>query len=253
MHLDNLRELEASSGAVIALANYAPRDEASTQDGNNGSEFHLAITDSGLEVYVTPLRLLSGLARRNRIVGLYRIPNENHPEFDGDNEQFRSARVVRTRRHPEHLLPVFQYRDQEELVAAIRAGTYPEDCIPTDKREGHIAYVDRFGNVRLELRDRSKLLRLGIGRTAALSVINNGEEYEVEVQLADNLHSAPLNRLTVYANCSDQADPTSPAGYAELIARVDGNPNRSTRTAIFQLLKRIPDLDPATAEVRLAA
>lgn len=251
LHPDVARELRASSLAVIALANYAPRDDQSVAGGANGSDFYLAITDAGTEIITTPLSFLRGLDARDRITSLYRIPTKGHPEFDGDHEQFRSARVGRTRRHADHLAPVFEYKTREALVAAKKDGTHPE-VIPVDQRAGHIAYVDKFGNVRVELKHAEVLRTLRIGEAATLLVKNAGDEYKLDVEAASDLRSAPLGRLAVYHNVSDHVDGGSTTtGYAELIARVNGNPSTSKETAIFQLLASIPDLDPATAEVKL--
>ena len=248
---DIFRESDDHKQSLLALANYAPRDEENTADNHNGSDFFLAVTESGLEIYTTPLKFLSGLDSRNRITALYRIPTEGHPEFDGDHEQFRSARVVRTRQHPDHLVPVFQYDDREALIAAKQDGDHP-DVIPTDKRSGHIAYVDKFGNVRGELNDISRLDDLKIGEPAILKVTNDGEVDEIEVQVAKDLHSAPLGQLAVYGNCSDHNGVG--AGYFELMTRVDGNPSTSEDTAIFQLQRQIEGkLDIATAEIDLLA
>lgn len=72
-------------------------------------------------------------------------------------------------------------------------------------------------------------------------------------QRSRDLHSAPHGQLVVYQNCSDANSPGSSAGWVELVARVNENPSVSEETAIYQLLRKIPDLDPATAEVKLAA
>jgi hypothetical protein len=252
VHQDILREIKESRGAILALANYAPRDDANTENDSNGSDFYLAITDSGLEIYTTPLSFLSDLDARNRITALYQIPTKGHPEFNGDYEQFRSARVVRTRRHPEHLVPIFEYETQADLVKAKEDGSH-EQIIPVDPRTGQFAFVDHFGNIKLGLSDIRVLRKLQVGRFASLVVKNQGQEYEIGVQAAENLHTAPLGKFAVYTNCSDFQDTSSNTGFGEFAVRVNGNPTTSTNTAIFQLLKQIPDLDPATAEVALVA
>lgn len=253
LHPDLMREkLEAEGRAVLAVANYAPRDDANTEGGANGSDFYLAITDSGLEIYATPLSFLRGLEARNRITALYRIPTIGHPEFNGEHEQFRSARVVRSRRHPDHLVPEFEYADQSALVAAKHAGEHPQ-VIGVDARPGHFAFVDKFGNIKLELSDASALGGLVLGGIAILEVSDGGSEHEVPLHVADDLRSAPLGKLVVYANCSDHTDGSSQTGFVELIARVNGNPSTSRETAIFQLLQHIPDLDLASASVKLVA
>jgi hypothetical protein len=164
IHPDARRDIQESKGAVLALANYAPRDDENTADNHNGSDFYLAITDSGLEIYATPLTFLSDLDAQDRITALYRIPTEGHPEFNGDHEQFRSARVTRTRRHPDHLVPVFEYPSVEALRAAKKAGDHPVE-IPQNNGHGRIAYVDKFGNVKLHVADQSLATAANIGRS----------------------------------------------------------------------------------------
>jgi hypothetical protein len=249
-HPDINAERREAAGAIIALANYAPRDEEHTADGANGSDFYLAITDSGLEIYTTPLSFLKGLDARHRITALYRIPTKGHPEFNGEHEQFRSARVVRTRRHPEHLVSIFEYEDREAIIAAKQKGAHAQ-VIPVEDRPGSFAFVDKFGNTKLELHDVESLATLEIGRTVKLLVRNKGRKFEIPVHVAEDLHSAPLGKLAIYANCSDQHDKDSSTGFVELISRVEGNPSTSRKTAIFQLLKIIPKLDLHKAHVRL--
>ncbi|MFZ2513874.1 MAG: hypothetical protein WAW63_05460 [Candidatus Saccharimonadales bacterium] len=252
LHPDALKRKQAAiSMATLAVANFAPRDDEHTANNQNGEEFYLAITTSGLEVYAMR-RFLGGLAERNRILGLYRIPTKGHPAFDGEHEQFRSARIVRTRWYPNHLEPVFQYPDQTALGVARLKGEV-HDTIPRDPREGHIAFIDKFGNIKLEEKNIKRLDGLTAGESIRLIINNLGKSYEIPVSVARDLHSAPHGQLVVYQNCSDANSPGSSAGWVELVARVNENPSVSEETAIYQLLRKIPDLDPATAEVKLAA
>lgn len=249
-HSDFLQELRDSEKATIAVANYAPRDDENIAHGSNGSDFYLATTASGLEIYTTPLNFIRGLEARNRITSLYRIPTKGHPEFNGDQEQFRSARIVRTRRHPDHLVPIFEYESVDELVNAKAEGVHP-NIIPVDKRSGHIAFIDKFGNIKVELSDLQQLQSLTLGRQVTLRVVNKGMVHEMPIHVSSDLRSAPLNQLAVYANGSDFIDRGSNTGLIELITRVNGNPSTSTDTAAFQVFDNIPDLDIETAEVSL--
>jgi hypothetical protein len=256
LHPDDRVEVEATSKAVLALGNYAPRDDKNIEGGRNGSDFFLAITDAGTEYVTTPLDFLSGLEARDRIIALYRIPTKGHPAFDGEHEQFRSARVGRSRRTPAHLVPIFEYESRKELVAAKAAGTHPE-AIPLDPRTGHIAFVDKFGNVRVEMQDATRARALKVGQVATLCIKNEGVVHEIEIVGAADLKSAPLGQLAVYANSADLAQidadnvAGSKVGYLELIARVNGNPSTATDTAVRQLLEQIPDLNFAKAELDL--
>ncbi len=256
LHPDVQAEIEVASKAVVALANYAPRDDKNTEGGRNGSDFYLAVTDAGTEVVTTPLSFLAGLDARDRITALYRIPTAGHPAFDGEHEQFRSARVERSRQTPDHLVPIFEYGSREELIAAKQAGEHP-DVIPSDERSGHFVHFDKFGNGRIELKDITRARALRAGQFLTLLVRDQGAEYALEVVAAANLKSAPLGQLAVYANCADEAHIDadhaggSTVGYLELIARVNGNPSLAEDSAVRQLLKQIPDLDFATAELEL--
>ncbi len=256
LHPDQRRELERSGGAVIALANFAPRDDANTQtraDGSraNGSDFYLATTTSGLEVVTTPLSFLGGLEARDRIVSLHCIPTDGHPEFR-EGEQFRSAGVVRSRRHSDHLDTVFDYASREDLIEAKKDGSHP-DVIPIDSRTGRIAYVDKFGNTRAELADARSAGELEEGQIAGLVVRTEGKEVEVGVVKARDLRSAPLGQLAVYRNVSDGDGGLSGRDYLEVIARVNGNPSTAGNSAIYQLLDKVPELADTlgTAEVEL--
>lgn len=250
-HPDAISEINRHNNlATIALANYAPRDEAHTQGGKNGSDFLLAITTSGLEVYATPASFLSSLEARNRITALYRIPTKGHPEFDGEHEQFRSARVVRTRQHPDHLEPLFEYDSVEDLARAKQAAAHPNH-IPLDTRPGRFAFIDTFGNVKIELQDTNVLRQAAVGELLRLVVHGQGETHELDVVAACDLASAPSDRLAIYTNCSDQFDTSSSVGLAELMVRVNDNPSTSQNTAAFKLLRAIPGLDIGNASVEL--
>jgi hypothetical protein len=251
LHADERAELELSRLATVAVANFAPRDDAHTRDNQNGEDFFLAVTTSGLEIYVTPLSFLSGLAKRNRIRALYRIPTANHPEFNGDDEQFRSAVIARSRRHPDHLVPVYQYSDTPALSVAKLTGTH-EEIIPTDIRSGHIAFVDKFGNVKLEEPKISRLGNMAVGREVGLQIIQDGKRYELPVYVAKNLHSAPSETLVIYQNCSDRTANGEDVGFVELMTRVnDENPSTTRKTTMFKLLELIPDLDISRADVKI--
>ncbi len=248
-HPDLAKEFdEMENGAIVALANYAPRDNKNTDHNQNGSDFYLAITSSGLEIYTTPLTFLSALESRNRILSLYRIPTKNHPEFSGEHEQFRSARIVRSRRHPDHLVKIFEYSTTEELVEAKKLKIH-NSPIPEDIRDGYTAFVDKFGNIKLELKDTKILDDAKIGDIIKIKILNNNKEHFINVKKASDLKSADLNQISVYKNCSDKSTKHENSYLVELIVRVDDNPSISENTAIYQLIKQVPDLDIRTAEV----
>lgn len=253
LHADIRTELKESRKAVLALANFAPRDDKNTARGQNGSDFYLAISDSGLEAYVTPLDFLEGLDARNRIIALYRIPNEDHPEFNGKHEQFRSARVSRTRRHPGHLVPVFEYGNVAALLAAKADGSHPEDIIPKETRQGKIAYIDKFGNVKLDLSadEFDRVQKIKTRSKAVLLVESEGTTVEIPVHKAKALRTAPIGKLAIYGNCSDHLDSHAERHLVELMVRVNGNPSTSRETAAYKLHEQVEGLDIWQAEVSI--
>ncbi len=248
-HPDQAIEEEYNRFAVIALANKAPRDEAHTIGGANGSDFYLAITHTGLEIYTTPLSFLDHLEERHRIRALYRIPTESHPELE-EGEQFRSARIVRSRRHPDHLEPIFEYVSREDLVAAKQIGIHP-DIIPQYGLSGRIAHVDKFGNIIINTTDTSTVREANPGDELRLGIKYDEAEFEIDVLVVQDLRSAPLDRLAVYQNCSSQQDNDSTSGFIELISRVDDDPNRSNNTAIYQIQKITGETNPERIELSL--
>lgn len=268
-HKDVLREIsEYQELAPIALANCAPRSKEHTANGSNGTDFYLAVTHTGLEVYTTPLHFLEGLDSRDRIRALYRIPTVGNPEFDGEKQQFRSARVERDRQHPHFLEPVFQYRNRDEVVRAKIDGSYPQ-IIPEDTRPGHIAFVDKFGNIRLDLKNARDLATRDIGSLVTYEITYqpiHGQRVEQEIvaRVAADMPEASRNshgKFNTYINVSDGdnkyasshlAGPNNGVGYAELIIPVD-DPNRSRETAAFALYGLINNLDIDRTQVRLAS
>ncbi|MFZ1249242.1 MAG: hypothetical protein WAQ24_02885 [Candidatus Saccharimonadales bacterium] len=252
VHCDAVSFRNRALGAVVVVANQAYRDDAHTVDGMNGEDFHLAVTDFGLEICVTPLSFLASLEARNRLRALYRIPTKGHPEFNGDYEQFRSSHVATSRQYPNHLERVFEYPSIEALLKAKESGEHPMVIPQHPQLKSRLAFADRFGNIKLETFDMTPLRRARVGQQLRIIVRNNMATYEFDGAVADNMHSAPGDEFVVYENVSDVRDNTSKVGFTELVVRVNGNPAISTRTAMHRLLKAIPDLDPETAEFELS-
>ncbi len=248
-HPDQAIEEEYNRFAVIALANKAPRDETHTNGGENGSDFYLAVTHAGLEIYTTPLSFLDYLDERHRILALYRIPTKSHPELE-EGEQFRSARIVRSRRHPDHLVPIFEYASRKDLVAAKQTGIHP-DVIPRKGPSERIAHVDKFGNIIINSTSISTVREASPGDELRLEIKYDEEEFELDVLVAQDLRSAPLGQLAVYQNCSSPQDKDSTSGFIELVSRVDDDPNRSNNTAIYQIQEITGEINPEQVELSL--
>ncbi len=124
------REKEAAVGLGTGIfINSAPRTEK-----NNAEPFYLATARGGaIRIVTTPLAALSAV--RDQVETLQHLPNPTDPKgwnrlYTG-REQFRSRLTPRLL-HPNHGL---------ELVE-----DHPSD-IPEARKDWHVAYVDRFGNV----------------------------------------------------------------------------------------------------------
>ena len=203
--------------ALISIVNCAPRDSKTTAQGRNGEEFHLAITDNGLEIYAVPLARLQALETRHKILALYRIPNESLIVTDGQHEQFRSSLIATTRYFPDILVPIFEYPDRESLLEAKRAGIHPQ-VIPEQSRLAEVAFIDRFGNVRLSVKDqdrfRSPFQDSIYGATVKIQV---GDSKTIDAYYVRSLSEIPSERLGIYQNVAD--DHSSHAGYRELVKK----------------------------------
>lgn len=215
---------------VVSIVNCAPRNDETTQNGMNGEDFHLAITDNGLEIYVVPLERLQGLETRNRILALYRIPNESLVSTDGKREQFRSSIITTARYFPDTLVPVFEYETIDELMAAKESGTHP-NVIATQEKLAELAFIDKFGNVRISVKDCNLF-------TAAISSASFGDKIAISigaskpliVNYVTSLKEIPTGEVGFYQNVADQTSAWSNAGYFEIVKK-SSNPNREDEPA----------------------
>ena len=199
--------------AVRVIANCAPRDG----ENPNGPDFYLAITDNGVEIYATPLELLKHV--RHRVLSLYRIPTQGHPLFDGDSEQFRSSIIARTCECLEHLEPIYQVGNREELQERLAAD--PEfSPIPQQTTTLEVAYVDRFGNIRART-PRNELVRstLASSRNGEALVGARVNGVVIPAHLTQNLTSIPGGKLGIFQNIADGNQTDDEAGYWELALR----------------------------------
>jgi hypothetical protein len=215
--------------AVLSVINCAPRNSKTTGNGKNGKDFHLAITENGVEIYAVPIERLSALETRNKILALFRILNEAHPLFDGKREQFRSSIITTTRYCPEILEPVFQYENRNELIAAKKSGKHPR-VIPEQKNLAEIAYIDKFGNIRLSVKDNDEFFAgfagKGIGGRVKVKI---GESKNIIAHYVNSLSEIPEGELGIYRNVADGDDDGS-AGYWEL-AKKSKDPNNEKQPA----------------------
>lgn len=198
---------------VRVVINNAPRTE---DHEANGDDFHVAVTKSGVEFYVSSLSHLRYIP--DRIVSLYRVPNIGNGKFDGAREQFRSSIVKRVCENPESLTPV------------------SPDLSPENSQHSDIivAYHDRFGNLRLRSKDieetRRKIAQATKpdGSTISLVVDNltcDGAApsdfwISLPVKIANSLSTVPPNELGIYENVADRGvSGDRKSGYFELVRR----------------------------------
>lgn len=221
--------------AVISIVNKADRNSITTTHWQNGEDFHLAITDNGLEIYVVPLIRLQALETRNKVIALYRIPNNSIPFIDGNHEQFRSSIIANVRYFPEILEPIFEYKNKEELITAKQNGTHPT-IIPIQTKLAEFAFSDKFGNVRISVLDNEKFIH-------NIKKHNKGEIVHIRIWNSDpvkavyvhSLKEIPENHLGIYQNIADET--SSNTSYWEIVKKSeDCNNDTTTATTILQQL-----------------
>jgi len=222
-----------SKKTFLSIINKADRNENTTHQGKNGEDFHLAITNHGLEIYVVPLARLQALETRNKILALYRIPNEKLPLTDGTKEQFRSSIIATTRYFPDILKPVFQYENVEELLKAKEENRHP-NIIPTQEKLAEFAFADKFGNVRVSVKNNDKfkelLRKYNFNDKVKIRVGN----YFIEAYYVTSLKEIPLNKIGIYQNVADEY---AKVGYWEIVKKSQ-DCNNDQKSA-FNILKRL--------------
>lgn len=217
--------LAASLGAaVVAIVNCAPRRADHHQEGENGDAFFVGLTAGGAEVFAQ-LPYLRGLHARGQLRELYMIPNDSGVWAPG--EQFRSSCVTQARRSPEILEPV----------------GLDESCpIPALELDGRVAYADKFGNIRLEVKNIQALQDvLSPDNKVVLDI--DGMAQLTDVLAVKQLTDIPEGKLGIYRNPADNHGDEGVA-YLELVRRVS-NPNNSASHAYASLVQQIAD-DPTS-------
>ncbi len=234
--------------AVLAIANCAPRNGKTTANGKNGNDFHLAITNSEVEIYAVPLVSLKTLETRNQILSLFKIPTKNIPYIEALLEQFRSSVITLIRNYPELLEPVFEYDSEEEVNDAKNLNEHPE-VIPGPKNNAEFAYNDHFGNVRIFVKDNEKFRDPFINRRFGDTVfISVGNSKKVEAIYARALSDIPAGKLGIYQNPADTEKFGS--GYWE-IAKKSDDPNNEISPAVKILEKLNPNFQ--NEEIKVTA
>lgn len=211
-HPDTLVLHQSLQHAVVAVVNCAPRTHVHQERNVNGEEFHVAVTSSGLEVYAQ-LPYFRGLHARGWIDKFYRIPNDSGAWPEG--EQFRSSCVTQVR------------SNTDVLVQADVSG------IPLLDLPFRVAYVDKFGNVRLECAEMAEVHDLlQPGNTVKLAV--DGGKSSVLAHVVNRLTDIPEGEVGLYRNPADDLVSSGP-GYLEFVRRVS-NPNGHAAHAYATLI-----------------
>lgn len=211
--------------AVVVVVNSAPRRSDHHAQNKNGDEFYLGLTQSGVEVYAQ-LPYFRGLKARGLLASLHRIPNDGGVWPAG--EQFRSSCVTQARVFADVLEPTNL------------------DAIDDITLDGRLAYTDKFGNVRLEVKDIAALLPLlHPGGRATLHVGDTGNT--IPVHIVQRMTDIPEGEYGVYYNPADVAVQTGPA-YLEFVRRVS-TPNTYAEHAYATLVSCVTN-DPSSFDAR---
>lgn len=221
LHPDIIGLIRSLKRVPVGVVNCAPRRHDHHTNGQNGDEFYVGVSKNGVEIYGQP-NYLRGLRARKVLKELFRIPNNSGLWVPG--EQFRSSCITQARATP------------EVLEAA------PLSDIPELDLEGRVAYVDTFGNVRLEVADarvvQSKLAAQEGGR--ALLEIDQRVS-KLAVYVVTSLFEIPEGELGIYRNPTDGPATKGP-GYLELVKRVS-EPTGNKNHAYAELVSHLTD-DP---------
>ena len=196
--------------AVVGVVNWAPRTAEHQQKKKNGEEFYMGVSAAGVEIFAQ-MRFFRGLHARGRLEHLFRIPNDSGVWPRG--EQFRSSIVSQARSRPD----VLQKVSLSE--------------VPKLKLNGRLAYVDKFGNVRLEMRNSRDTARAFKGRKeinlvmCAAGYPEKKYGYIANINIVSHLVEIPEGELGIYFNPADPSVKSGPH-YVELVRRVsDPNAN----------------------------
>ena len=241
IHPDIIKRIESMKKAPIAIINIAPRNKETTIGGKNGKDFFLAITNNHVEIYTTSLERLRDLETRCAIIALYVIPNEKHPFFDGKHEQFRSSVITNARISPDFLEPLFEYNNQEELIQARIQKKHPS-LIPTQETLGEFAFADKFGNVRVTVKNVKLFQKYLEDNTEDKMVgIQVGDSEIITAHNVNSLSEIPDGELGIYQNIADPDGINLPlhediphGAYFEIVHK-SFNPNKEQFPAITVL------------------
>ncbi len=224
-----------SSKGLIAIANSAPRNSESTKNGKNAQDFYLAITNNDLEIFTTPLSNLESLETRNKILALYKIPNEKIVTTDGNHEQFRSSIIATMRYFDDLLEPVFEYENVTKLIEAKEKGLHPQ-IIPTQKKLIEFSFADKFGNVRISIKNNNEFKKTIEGAEFGdLLNIKVGNSEIKKIRYRKSMKEFSKNEFGIYQNIADKD--TLGASYWEIIKKSeDCNNEKESAVVILEKL-----------------
>ena len=231
VHKNVQRAISAiQDNTVRVVANCAPRNG----EHNNGRDFHLAITDNEVEVYAAPLEFLKYI--RDRVLSLFRIPNEGHPVFDGAREQFRSSVIARSGEYPQHLEKIYSVEEVDELRERLKEPDFSP--IPEQQNALEIVFQDKFGNLRCRAKRLDRVFDEIDQCTNGHWVlgVQVGDLQPIPAHLTSNLDGIPGGELGFYRNVADGESALDDSGYWELAAKwPNGSGDKSTDSAYERL------------------
>jgi hypothetical protein len=222
VHPDDKIRLESLDSAVVVVSNSAPRTDEHHATGRNGSDFYVATTGSGVEMYAQA-HMLSSLDARGRITSLRRIPEG---VVWNPGEQFRSSVVTDARRKPEQLETI--ERDDNWPIPPLTDGI-------------KLAYTDKFANVRLETSDVAAHGDVLREADKVDLVLDDGRVAIRGIHVASRMTDIPEGEFGAYFNTADRDAKSGPA-YIELVRRVSDPNGGEQHRAYHELAERVGKL-----------
>ena len=240
-------QLSDQTKTPVAILNKADRNSKTTKNNRNGEDFHLAITDNGLEIYTVPLSLLQTLETHGKILALYKIENEKLVVTNGNKEQFRSSIIATTRYFPEILTPVFQYKNKKELLEAKRLGKHPK-VIPTQENLIEFAYKDKFGNVRLSIKNPKEFAKIFTNTKPGGNIKICVNNKCIDAVYTSSLKEIPEGKLGIYQNIADEQ--LGETFYVEVVKK-SADCNNETETAYAILKSLCKKFEEAQIDIKI--
>lgn len=194
------------------LLNSAPRNQR-VSEGKNGCDFHLGVTNDGVEIYACPKHSLQYI--RSQLAALFRIPSEGHPLTE-DGEQFRSSLYAGTAHQaPEHLELLWRRGDHtladlNPLLPEVRNDEVAFKDVPFKNRRVHAPHIGRtWEQIEKKGSRADGTVAIRIGSTL------------IRAHIAKSLAGIPEGQWGAYWNPADTNQSADGGGFYELNRRFD--------------------------------